>query len=229
MPLHGIGEFENPVEFFRRTCLTESLKRLWVGAGQPLSIQGGEPVVQLQNSVGGGQRHSMLALYHLFSGIAPREFMEIDERCRRLPSHPFQSQSTSANRIQIPAPQHIPASPTRYKPSVAVSHATQTTAHSRRVARHVHSPGSRTRPAAPLATPPIAPPCYVVAASRGIWKSDHKGVTSTPIFNHPSVNTLGGVTSSARGPKLLWSGTCEQNKPAVDFIKSAAALAAPRQ
>ena len=30
--------------------------------------EGGDPVVQLQTNFGGGKTHSMLALYHLFSG-----------------------------------------------------------------------------------------------------------------------------------------------------------------
>ena len=42
-----------------------------VGAVQRLAGQGGDPVVQLQTNFGGGKTHSMLALYHLFSGIAP--------------------------------------------------------------------------------------------------------------------------------------------------------------
>ena len=33
--------------------------------------KGGDPVVQLQTNFGGGKTHSMLALYHLFSGVAP--------------------------------------------------------------------------------------------------------------------------------------------------------------
>ena len=66
-------EYRNPVEFFRRTYLTESLKRMLVGAVQRLAGQGGDPVVQLQTNFGGGKTHSMLALYHLFSGIAPKE------------------------------------------------------------------------------------------------------------------------------------------------------------
>jgi predicted AAA+ superfamily ATPase len=35
-------------------------------------------VVQLQTNFGGGKTHSMLALYHLFSGIAPTELAGID-------------------------------------------------------------------------------------------------------------------------------------------------------
>ena len=65
----GAKEYREPVEFFRRTYLTESLKRLLVGAAQRLEGKGGDPVVQLQTNFGGGKTHSMLALYHLCSGI----------------------------------------------------------------------------------------------------------------------------------------------------------------
>ncbi len=74
----GTDEYKNPVEFFRRTYLTESLKRMLVGAVQRLSGKGGDPVVQLQTNFGGGKTHSMLALYHLFSGISPNELSGID-------------------------------------------------------------------------------------------------------------------------------------------------------
>lgn len=66
----GADEYRNPVEFFRRTYLTDSLSRLLVGGLQRLSGVGGDPVVQLQTNFGGGKTHSMLALYHLFSGKA---------------------------------------------------------------------------------------------------------------------------------------------------------------
>lgn len=64
----GTDEYRNPAEFFRRTFLTESLKSMLVNAVQRLGGQGGDPVVQLQTNFGGGKTHSMLALYHLFSG-----------------------------------------------------------------------------------------------------------------------------------------------------------------
>jgi len=64
----GSDEYRHPVEFFRRTYLTESLKGLLVNAIRRLSGAGGDPVVQLQTNFGGGKTHSMLALYHLFSG-----------------------------------------------------------------------------------------------------------------------------------------------------------------
>ena len=64
----GGDEYRDPVEFFRRTFLTESLKGLLVGALRRLGENAGDPVVQLQTNFGGGKTHSMLALYHLFSG-----------------------------------------------------------------------------------------------------------------------------------------------------------------
>ncbi len=65
----GVDEYRDPAEFFRRTYLTASLKSLLVGAIRRLSGTGGDPVIQLQTNFGGGKTHSMLALYHLFSGI----------------------------------------------------------------------------------------------------------------------------------------------------------------
>src|SRR5437868_848428 len=74
----GTDEYRDPVEFFRRTYLTDSLKGMLVGAVRRLGGQGGDPVVQLQTNFGGGKTHSMLALYHLFSGIAPSELAGLE-------------------------------------------------------------------------------------------------------------------------------------------------------
>ena len=74
----GTDEYRDPVEFFRRTYLTESLKGLLVGAIRRVAGRGGDPVVQLQTNFGGGKTHSMLALYHLFSGTAPGDLAGID-------------------------------------------------------------------------------------------------------------------------------------------------------
>lgn len=75
----GIPEYLDPVEFFRRTYLTQSLKELLVNGIARLQGRGGDPVVQLQTNFGGGKTHSMLALYHLFSGITASELPGIDE------------------------------------------------------------------------------------------------------------------------------------------------------
>lgn len=74
----GSEEYRNPVEFFRRTFLTDSLTQLLKGAMQRLGGDGGDPVVQLQTNFGGGKTHSMLALYHLFSGTPPGELLGVD-------------------------------------------------------------------------------------------------------------------------------------------------------
>ncbi len=74
----GSDEYKKPAEFFRRTHLTESLKRLLTGAVQRLANNGGDPVVQLQTNFGGGKTHSMLALFHLFGGTPHGDLVGID-------------------------------------------------------------------------------------------------------------------------------------------------------
>jgi Protein of unknown function (DUF499)/Swt1-like HEPN len=65
----GSDEYIKPVEFFRRTYLTEGLRELLVRAARRISGDpNATPVVNLQTSFGGGKTHSILALYHLFSG-----------------------------------------------------------------------------------------------------------------------------------------------------------------
>ncbi|EAX48518.1 conserved hypothetical protein [Thermosinus carboxydivorans Nor1] len=58
-------EYQDPVEFFARTYITEGMKDLLVQAIRRTGGAGGEPVIQLKTAFGGGKTHSMLALYHL--------------------------------------------------------------------------------------------------------------------------------------------------------------------
>ena len=74
----GSDEYCDPVEFFRRTFLTESLQHLLTGGVRRLTGQGGDPVVQLQTNFGGGKTHSLLALYHVFSGAPANDLAGID-------------------------------------------------------------------------------------------------------------------------------------------------------
>ena len=74
----GAPEYLDSAEFFRRTYVTESLKRLLTGAMLRLASNGGDPVVQLQTNFGGGKTHSMLALYHLFSGTPMGDLLGMD-------------------------------------------------------------------------------------------------------------------------------------------------------
>ena len=75
----GADEYKNSTEFFRRTFITEGLKGLLTGALARLAGQGGNPVVELQTNFGGGKTHSMMSLWHLFSGISPSELPGVEE------------------------------------------------------------------------------------------------------------------------------------------------------
>lgn len=68
------AEYQDPVEFFRRTYLTDGLRQLLSDALRRVANRGGAPVVELQTTFGGGKTHALLALYHLFSGIPTSQF-----------------------------------------------------------------------------------------------------------------------------------------------------------
>ena len=103
----GTDEYRDPVEFFRRTYLTESLKGLLVGAIRRLAGRGGDPVVQLQTNFGGGKTHSMLALYHLFSGAASGELDGIDSVLDEADA----TEITKANRVVLVGNKISPGNP----------------------------------------------------------------------------------------------------------------------
>ncbi|WP_429458149.1 DUF499 domain-containing protein [Microbacterium sp. ZKA21] len=68
-------EYGDPVEFFTRTYLTEGLRDLLSRALRRVGGDGNaSPVVNLQTNFGGGKTHSMLALFHLFSGTPAKDF-----------------------------------------------------------------------------------------------------------------------------------------------------------
>lgn len=69
----GEPEYRDPTEFFARTFVTDGLRNLLINGNDRLCGKGGEPVVELQTNFGGGKTHSMLALYHLFSGRTANE------------------------------------------------------------------------------------------------------------------------------------------------------------
>ncbi|WP_433315599.1 Swt1 family HEPN domain-containing protein [Micromonospora sp. CA-269861] len=74
-PTGVTDEYADPVEFFRRTYLTEGLRDLLRRAvARVAGNADAEPVVNLQTTFGGGKTHSMLAVWHLFSGRALSEY-----------------------------------------------------------------------------------------------------------------------------------------------------------
>ncbi len=112
----GSDEYRKPIEFFRRTYLTESLKRLLTGAMQRLAGEGGDPVIQLQTNFGGGKTHSMLALYHLFSGTNAADLPGVDSL---MPEAGVDS-LPKANRIVLVGNRISPGNPVTKKDGTVV-------------------------------------------------------------------------------------------------------------
>ena len=59
------AEYGDAKSFYERTFITEGMGKLLTQVAQRLGGKGGEPVIQLQTSFGGGKTHTMLAVYHL--------------------------------------------------------------------------------------------------------------------------------------------------------------------
>lgn len=76
-------EYQDPKEFFARTFITQGLDDLLVGAARRLSGGGGDPVIELQTNFGGGKTHSLIALYHLASGVPAKALPGVDEMLGR--------------------------------------------------------------------------------------------------------------------------------------------------
>src|SRR5918999_774675 len=67
---------------FSEQARTEGLRVLLGNALRRLSGAGGDPVVELQTNFGGGKTHSMLALYHLFSGTLASDLAGVEPLLR---------------------------------------------------------------------------------------------------------------------------------------------------
>ncbi len=69
------ADYADPVEFFRRTYLTEGLRDL---ISRSVRRLGGDdnasPVINLQTNFGGGKTHSMLSLWHVAAGLPIGDF-----------------------------------------------------------------------------------------------------------------------------------------------------------
>ena len=55
--------------FFNQTYITPGLRELLVNTLQRLGSKDGDPIIQLKTGFGGGKTHSLIALYHLVTGI----------------------------------------------------------------------------------------------------------------------------------------------------------------
>lgn len=98
-------EYVDPVEFFRRTYLTEGLRELLDRAVRRVTGDtNASPIINLQTNFGGGKTHSMLALYHLMSGT-------------RVSTLPQEVQDLVRDRILPPAVRRVVLVGTHLKPS----------------------------------------------------------------------------------------------------------------
>ena len=113
----GAPEYGDPTEFFRRTYLTENLRAMLVGAVRRLTSGQGDPVIQLQTNFGGGKTHSMLALYHLFSGADSTRLTGVGE----LMAEAGVDGLPSVRRVVVVGNKISPAEPDR-KPDGTVVH-----------------------------------------------------------------------------------------------------------
>ncbi|HLT67396.1 MAG TPA: Swt1 family HEPN domain-containing protein, partial [Microbacterium sp.] len=69
------SEYSDALEFFRRTYLTDGLRELLRRSAARLAGDtNADAVINLQTTFGGGKTHSMLAVWHLFSGRPLHEF-----------------------------------------------------------------------------------------------------------------------------------------------------------
>ncbi len=105
----GSDEYRHPVEFFRRTFLTQGLRDLLSGALQRLAGQGGDPVIELQTNFGGGKTHSMLALYHMFCGMKAAELPGLEAVFEKAGVNSI----PAAKRVVIVGNKISPGSPSR--------------------------------------------------------------------------------------------------------------------
>jgi len=64
-------EYQDARAFFDRTFITEGMSLLLTSVANRLNKKGGDPVMQLQTSFGGGKTHTMLAVYHMATRTCP--------------------------------------------------------------------------------------------------------------------------------------------------------------
>src|ERR1035441_595489 len=91
-------DYADPVEFFKRTYLTEGLRDLIGRAIRRLSgDDNASPVINLQTNFGGGKTHSMLSLWHIAAGLPVGDFPQDTQEL--LNSYGYKG--TKVNRVAI--------------------------------------------------------------------------------------------------------------------------------
>jgi predicted AAA+ superfamily ATPase len=74
-------EYGDPEQFFSRTFITRGLKYLLTQTLQRVNGIGGEPVIDLMTTFGGGKTHSEIAVFHMVGGAPPESLPGVTELC----------------------------------------------------------------------------------------------------------------------------------------------------
>ena len=77
-------EYGETETFFNQTYITPGLRELLINTLKRLGGKGGNPVIQLKTGFGGGKTHSLIALYHLVTGINVLRELPADDEYKRL-------------------------------------------------------------------------------------------------------------------------------------------------
>lgn len=109
-------EYADPKQFFERTYLTSGLRDLLSWAARRFAGDAtASPVVNLQTQFGGGKTHSMLALYHLASGVSaaelPQGVQEIVAAAAPADAGPSWLADLSVRRVTLVGTHLSPAQP----------------------------------------------------------------------------------------------------------------------
>ncbi len=78
------SEYGETEIFFNQTYITPGLRQLLVNTLKRLGSKGGDPVIQLKTGFGGGKTHSLIALYHLVTGINILRELPANDEYKRL-------------------------------------------------------------------------------------------------------------------------------------------------
>lgn len=74
-------EYADPEQFFARTFVTRGLRYLLTQTLKRVNGVGGEPVIDLMTTFGGGKTHSEIAVFHLTGGTQPESMPGVMELC----------------------------------------------------------------------------------------------------------------------------------------------------
>lgn len=114
-------DYSDPAEFFGRTYLTDGLQTLLKLSARRIAGDGNaEPVINLQTTFGGGKTHSMLAVWHLFSG---RDLSRYPQGVQQLlAEHSPEVFTRPVRRVAIVGNELAPGQPSQPKPDGTVVH-----------------------------------------------------------------------------------------------------------